>query len=331
MLLSGVVALGVTLVLLPLTERCLRHFQVFDHPSVRSFHDHVTVRGGGIALAIGALAALAVSSSGGGRDRLALACPAVLFATIGLVDDLHGVDARRRLAFQAAAGAAAVALLVALGPKWPVWGLLLLPLWLVAFVNAFNFMDGINGISCATAMVAGGVWWAVGRHTDVAAVAAAAVIVAAVALAFLPFNFPTARLFLGDVGSYFIGAWLAVVVVIGLRAGIPVEALIAPLVLYLVDTGITLARRVAHGERWYEAHCEHTYQRLMQAGWSHGTTTTFVGACTLVISGLGALSLSGSVALRIVGDLSVVAILVGYLVSPRMALSPRLHRTAFVS
>jgi len=331
MLVGEVVALGITLVLLPLTERCLRHFQVFDHPSVRSFHDHATVRGGGIALAIGAVVALAVSPSIGGRDRLALACPAVLFAAIGLVDDLHGVDARRRLALQAAAGAMVVMLLVALGPAWPVWGLLLLPLWLVAFVNAFNFMDGINGISCATAIVAGSVWWAIGRQTDVSVVAGGGVIVAAVALAFLPFNFPTARLFLGDVGSYFIGAWLAVVVALGLRAGIPVEALIAPLALYLIDTGITLARRVLRGERWYEAHCEHTYQRLMQAGWSHATTTAFVGGCTLVISSLGALSLSGSVALRIAGDLSMITMLIGYLVSPRVAVSPRLHRTALVS
>jgi len=330
MLVSGVVALGITLMVLPLIERCLRHLQVFDHPSVRSFHEHATLRGGGIALAIGALAALAANPPISGRDRLALACPAVLFATIGLVDDLHGVDPRRRLAFQVAAGAVGVVLLVALGPAWPAWGLLFL-LWLVAFVNAFNFMDGINGISCVTAIVAGGAWWAIGRHTDVPAVAVAGVIVAAVALAFLPFNFPTARLFLGDVGSYFIGAWLASIVVLGLRAGIPVEALIAPLALYLVDTGVTLARRVLRGERWYEAHCEHTYQRLMQAGWSHAATTGFVGGCTLVISSLGALSLSGSVALRIAGDLSIVTMLVGYLAFPRMAVSPRVHRTTLAS
>jgi len=330
MFVSGVVAFGITLGLLPLTGRCLRHLHVFDHPSVRSFHDRPTVRGAGVAVAVGALVALSLSSSVTRGDRVALACTAVLFAVIGLVEDLHGIDARRRLALQAVATATVLPLLVATGPAWPLWALVLLPFWLVAFVNAFNFMDGINGISCATATVAGATWWAVGRYEDVSLVAVAGVIIVAAALGFIPFNFPTARLFLGDVGSYFIGAWLAVVVVIGLHQGIPAEAVVAPLVLYLADTGTTLARRVVRGELWYEPHSEHTYQRLMHGGWSHGVTSIFVAACTLVISGLGALSLSGSLALRIAGDVGVIGMVSGYLVSPRTAAALRLHRTVLV-
>jgi len=330
MFVSGVVAFGITLGLLPLTELCLRRLRVLDHPSVRSFHDRPTVRGGGIALAVGALVALSANSSIGRGDRLALACASVLFAAIGLVDDLRGVDALRRLALQVGAGLVMLGLLVEIGPAWPVWAMVLLPFWLVAFVNAFNFMDGINGISCATAIVAGAAWWAIGRQQGVSAVALGGVVIAAAALGFLPFNFPTAKLFLGDVGSYFIGAWMALVVVIGVRGGIPVEAMVAPLALYLVDTGSTLARRIARRERWYEPHCEHAYQRLMQAGWSHGATSGFVAGCTLVISALGALSLSGSTVLRIGGDIAMAAMVSGYLLAPRVMASPRLHRTALV-
>jgi len=330
MFVSGVVAFGITLGLLPLTERCLRHLHVFDHPSVRSFHDRPTVRGAGIAVAVGALVALSLSSSVTRGDRVALACTAVLFAAIGLIEDLHGIDAFRRLGLQAVAAAAVLPLLVATGPAWPLWALVLLPFWLVAFVNAFNFMDGINGISCATAVVAGTTWAVIGSYEDLPAVAVGGVIAAAAALGFLPFNFPSAKMFLGDVGSYFIGAWLAVLVVIGLREGMPAEAMVAPLVVYLADTGSTLVRRVIRGELWYEAHSEHAYQRLMHSGWSHGATSAFVAACTLVISVLGALSLSGSVALRIIGDLGVVGMVAGYLLAPRLAASPRLHRTVLV-
>jgi UDP-N-acetylmuramyl pentapeptide phosphotransferase/UDP-N-acetylglucosamine-1-phosphate transferase len=330
MLVRAMVAFGITMGLLPLTERCLRRFRVLDHPSARSFHDRPTLRGGGVAVAVGALVALLVGSSIGGRDALTLACPAVVFALIGLADDVRGVEAHLRLALQAVAGAIVAGVLVSVGPVWPLWAIVLLPLWLVAFVNAFNFMDGINGISSATAVVAGAAWLAIGSYEGVPAVAVGGLVIAAVAMAFAPFNFPVARLFLGDVGSYFIGSWLAVVVVIGLRDGIPPEAMVGPLLLYLADTGSTLAGRVARGELWYEAHCEHAYQRLMRAGWSHAATTAFVAACTVVIAAFGALSLYGSVPLRVVGDTGMVAALGGYLTAPVLVASARLRRTILV-
>src|SRR5690606_15026464 len=77
--------------------------------------------------------------------------------------------------------------------------------WIVAYVNAFNFMDGINGISVAQAAVAGTAWALVGWWQDLPLVTAAGSIVAAAAVAFAPFNFPRARVFLGDAGSYFLG------------------------------------------------------------------------------------------------------------------------------
>jgi len=91
---------------------------------------------------------------------------------------------------------------------------------------------------------------------------AAAFALVAGAIGFAPFNFPTARVFLGDVGSYFAGAWLAVLVVLGLRGSIPPEAIVAPVALYVADTGLTLARRVQRHEPWHEPHRQHAYQRL---------------------------------------------------------------------
>src|SRR2546428_12499807 len=76
---------------------------------------------------------------------------------------------------------------------------------------------------------------------------------------FLPFNFPRARMFLGDVGSYFFGAWLAVLAVVGLRQGLTIEAAFAPLAVYVADTGSTLARRLPRHQARYRPHRDHTH------------------------------------------------------------------------
>ncbi len=132
-------------------------------------------------------------------------------------------------------------------------------------------------------------------------------------------------MFLGDVGSYFIGAWLAGVAVLGLREGVPPEAVLAPLVRYLADTGITLARRILRGERWYLPHREHAYQRLGAAGWSHMRVSLFVGVCLGACGALGMVSLGDSLLLRVVADLGIALILIAYVLSPRW-LSARRRR-----
>jgi UDP-N-acetylmuramyl pentapeptide phosphotransferase/UDP-N-acetylglucosamine-1-phosphate transferase len=190
-------------------------------------------------------------------------------------------------------------------------------LWLVAYTNAFNFMDGINGISVAQVVVAGAAWWALGVHEHAHDLATAGAMVAAAGLAFAPFNAPTrARMFLGDVGSYFLGGWLAATAVIGLRSGIPPEAILAPLALYCADTSTTLIRRIRRGEAWTQPHREHRYQRLVQSGWSHQQTSLTVALAMAICAGLGALSITGSLALRVVGDALIGIILVGYLMKP---------------
>jgi UDP-GlcNAc:undecaprenyl-phosphate GlcNAc-1-phosphate transferase len=199
---------------------------------------------------------------------------------------------------------------------WPAWSGVLVLLWLVAFVNAFNFMDGINGISCACAFVTGAAWWVVGDAAGADLLAAGGLVAAAAALGFGPVNVPRARMFLGDAGSYFLGAWLALLAVVGLGEGAPPEAVVAPLVLYVADTATTLLRRVARGERWHEAHADHAYQRLVHAGWSHTTTTVFVAGLMALLATLGMLAFSESAAIRAAGDLGILAVVAGYLSLP---------------
>jgi UDP-N-acetylmuramyl pentapeptide phosphotransferase/UDP-N-acetylglucosamine-1-phosphate transferase len=197
--------------------------------------------------------------------------------------------------------------------------------WITGFVNVFNFMDGVNGISGAHALIAGVVyaglgWW---RHDGFLLPAGAAVAVSA--LAFLPWNVGQARVFLGDAGSYALGAALAILAAYAVLHGIPVEAALGPLVLYIADTTWTLQRRIRAGERWLEPHRTHVYQRWCDAGWTHQRVTLTAAATTVLLSLLGAASLAGDPALRAVADLAGAAVVVTYLRSPAL-LARRLVR-----
>jgi UDP-N-acetylmuramyl pentapeptide phosphotransferase/UDP-N-acetylglucosamine-1-phosphate transferase len=125
-----------------------------------------------------------------------------------------------------------------------------------------------------------------------------------------------ARVFLGDVGSYGLGAALAVLAAAVVIDGVPVEAAAAPLALYVADTGWTLQRRFRAGESWLEPHRTHAYQRLCDLGWSHQRVTVVTAACTVVLCLLGAASLAGHLDLRIASDSVGVVLLVLYLRSP---------------
>lgn len=329
-LLGGARALVVSLLLAPVVLNVLTRRRVLDHPSDRSSHVTPVPRGGGLAPAVGALVALAVASPLRVADRWGLGAVAALFACIGLAEDLKGIGSLRRLALQfVVAGAAGLLLLQDM--TGPMLGRCLFVagamFCLVGYTNAYNFMDGIDGISVVQAVAAGAAWFAVGASTDVPALTAGGAIIAGAALGFAPYNMPRARVFLGDVGSYFIGAWLAAVAILGVRAGVAPEAVIAPLAVYLADTATTLVRRIVRGERWYLPHREHVYQRLIDLGWSHMRTSAFVGGCIAVCCALGAISLGDSLPARVAADATIAGVVGAYLTAPKWLA----HRTSSVA
>lgn len=308
----------------------LRRRSVLDIPNHRSSHREPVPRGGGVALLAGCLVAF-VGLHGQVRPSLVLAVfvPAAVAGVIGLADDLSGgLSVPARLAALTAvsfAGAAAV-VLTAQPRVWPALFALLIGAGVVAYTNFFNFMDGINGIASAetlvTAATLGGLALHLHRHT----LEAAAFSLAAATVGFLPFNFPHARVFLGDVGSYFCGAALALLVGLAVLQGFTLEAAGAPLGLFVVDATVTLARRVIGRRPWARAHREHTYQRLVDAGWSHTRTTAVVAAIAAACSALGSVSLLAGPAARASADAGIAALLVGYLALPRLVAghAPRL-------
>ncbi len=291
----------------------LRRRQVLDHPNKRSSHVAPTPRGGGIAV-VGVLlavwAGIAFLAPGIFPHPLSVPFPAmvlVLFCALGLaviswLDDLKGLTPLIRLILQFAA---AIICLDALpvGPSGAVLvfqGLLpttadhvvavLIWIW---FLNLFNFMDGIDGITgVEAASVGGGVFVVAlfaGGAQDWALFGLSA---AAAACGFLCWNWDPAKLFIGDVGSVPLGfllGWL----LLGLAAmGYWAPALILPL-YYLADATLTLGLRLLRGEKVWQAHAEHFYQRAVQAGASHGDVCRFLGVANLGLVVLAAAAVSG--------------------------------------
>jgi len=268
---------------------------------------------------LGVLCGLAVAPAVGGSVKVALVVAGLGLAVLGLLDDLRSIAVGTRLVLQGVvAGLTLPWVLHGLtgATAWEGLCVAVVLVWLVGYVNAFNFMDGINGIAVGQVLVAGVAWFAIGHWQHVGPLATAGPIVAGAAVGFLPYNFPVARVFLGDVGSYFLGAMLAVLAVEGVRAGLAPEAVLAPLSLYLVDTASTLVRRMVHGERWFEAHRDHTYQRLVRHGMSHTVVTVLATTTMAVTSLLGMGTVRAGVAERILLDTGIALTLALYLALP---------------
>jgi Fuc2NAc and GlcNAc transferase len=262
---------------------------LIDVPNERSSHSVPTPKGGGIAIAgvvlIG-LAVLAVLGQVGARSAIALSGGGALVAVVGWLDDHHGLSAGVRLTVHLAAAAWAVAWLrgmpdlttgeaaVHLGPG----GALLAVIGVVWATNFYNFMDGIDGLAAAEAVVVGvaGALLLASRATPLALVS---LLIAAAAAGFLVWNWPPARLFMGDVGSGFLGFMFGGLALATENArALPALLWLVLLGPFFADATITLLRRMARGDRWHAAHRTHAYQRAVQAGWSHRRVTAVVAA-----------------------------------------------------
>jgi UDP-N-acetylmuramyl pentapeptide phosphotransferase/UDP-N-acetylglucosamine-1-phosphate transferase len=264
---------------------------VVDRPNDRSSHTRVTPRGGGLAIvavtALAAVAACLLDPPASARIAAAI-LPAAAIAAVSWVDDVRSLPNRVRFAAHLAAAAAATAALgpirevdigvlgsLELGPAaWP-----LTLLWIVGLTNAFNFMDGIDGIAGITAAAAGGGLAAAAGLLGDRTVAIVALALAAGAAGFLTRNWPPARIFMGDVGSAFCGFLLAVLPLAMPPADVPRVVPVAVLALwpFIFDTAFTLCRRLRRGENVFQAHRSHLYQRLVIAGWSHAATSVLYG------------------------------------------------------
>jgi UDP-N-acetylmuramyl pentapeptide phosphotransferase/UDP-N-acetylglucosamine-1-phosphate transferase len=321
-------AISAALVLgfMPPAITALQRGGIIDRPGARSSHSIPVPRGAGLITGLSLAVALAI---GFDRFRLSLAAVALLATALGGLEDLHGIGVAPRLVAQVTIGAIFLASTWGLGAglAWPL--AIALVIFIAGYTNAFNFMDGVNGISGAAVVVAGGSFIALGAFHSMANLVVIGVVLVAVAVCFLPFNFPRARVFLGDSGSYSFGFVIACAAVGAWRSGIPADALLAPLAIYLVDAATVILRRAARREPLAAAHREHVYQRLVQLGASHGQSTAvvFLGSSATAILGLAAAS--SETPERLAFEALIVGVLALYLSLPTVVTwRQRLRRSA---
>jgi len=319
-------AFVLTLAFTPLAIWVLRRLRVIDVPTERSSHVTRTPRGGGVGVCLGAVSGLILAGSKGvveaGSLKTLVVC-ASFFAIVGLIDDVRTLNVKPRLAAQAACAVLFVAPWFfengpALGVGFRAAMAAAAVVWVMGYLNVFNFMDGINGISALHTVLAGGTLAFIGHVEGHRIVEVCGVTIAFAALGFLPYNFPRARVFLGDVGSYFIGTWLAISVLIALVWKSPPEAVVGPLVIYVADATFTLLNRIRQGKPWAESHHEHIYQQLIDRGWSHVSTSLTVLAFSTACMLLGLVSLTSSTSARVVADLAIPVVAIGYLAVPQV-------------
>lgn len=265
-----------------------------DHPNQRSSHSTPTPRGGGLAIVVvtvaGALMVPATGDRWSSSWALVLGC-AVCVAGVSWIDDLRSVPSSIRMAVHLIAAAVAVILL---GPIAAVelpgasifhTSLMAIPLsilWVVGLTNVYNFMDGIDGIAGLQAVVAGVAWVIIGSVTQDSRLAVTAAFLAVSSAAFLLRNWSPARIFMGDVGSAFLGYLFAVFALA--RCDNPRVPLAAALIVwpFLFDATLTIVRRLARAENITIAHNTHLYQRLVRAGWSHRAVATLYGILAVI-------------------------------------------------
>jgi UDP-N-acetylmuramyl pentapeptide phosphotransferase/UDP-N-acetylglucosamine-1-phosphate transferase len=271
-----------------------RRGALIDHPNERSSHAVPTPRGGGLAIVVvvcGGLIALLLMRASSGLSVVIFAAASGTIALVGFIDDIRSLSARVRLFIQLLV---ALALTLALGvgragfapERSPTITFVLVGVtvfWIVAMTNGFNFMDGIDGIAGTMAVVAGLYFAVEGARRETPVVAAAGLLIAAAAAGFLAHNWPPARIFMGDVGSGFLGFSLAALPLLARDHSIQLFTGIA-LVLwpFLFDTAFTILRRLRNRENVFAAHRSHLYQRLVIAGWPHLHVTLLYAGLALI-------------------------------------------------
>ncbi|MBC7800147.1 MAG: undecaprenyl/decaprenyl-phosphate alpha-N-acetylglucosaminyl 1-phosphate transferase [Gemmatimonadaceae bacterium] len=255
-----------------------------DQPDARKAHTSPVPKGGGVGVVVAFLVGIAVLYRYADFARLAdpyfrgviLAASAI--ALVAFIDDLRDWPFTVKLAAQVAAAALAVGSgLVVTELNLPWWGTLALgwtgaPLtlvWILFATNAMNFIDGLNGLASGVSAITCAVLAAIAAAFGGWFVYAASLLLAAGLLGFLPYNFPRARIFMGDVGSQFCGFVLAVLAVAAGRfQGVSLSVLLVPMLLFgvLFDVAFTLVRRLVAGDRITDAHRSHLYQVAHRSG-----------------------------------------------------------------
>ena len=308
-IIAPALAFAISASLLWLMLRAPKSALPLDRPNERSLHSAVTPRIGGIAIMV-AVAALLFWL----RWQPLVVWLAVGLAFVSFLDDRSGLPTLVRLgAHTIAAGAFVGCCAGAL----PIALALLLTVGLIWMINLYNFMDGSDGLAGGMAVCGFGSYAVLAWQSGDSMLAGASIVIAAAAAGFLVFNFHPAKVFMGDAGSIPLGFLAAAIGVLGWQnahwpAWVPVVAF-GP---FALDATITLLKRLVRGEKIWQAHRTHYYQRLVQTGWGH-RRTALAEYALMAASGSVAIYGTGQSALvqtMLLGVLALVYVTAGVMV-----------------
>ncbi len=260
--------------------------RVMDHPNERSLHTIPGPRAGGVAILVAFFVGMGMAAFflGAVISPVLLLC-ALLIAVISFLDDYYSLSAALRFVIHFCAAALlivngydlAVLELPGLSWQWPESiALVVSCLFIVWSINLYNFMDGMDGFAAGMAIVGFSCFALLGWQAQHQLFMMANLILVGAVSGFLLFNFPPARIFMGDTGSSTLGFFMAAFSLWASADEIfPIWIAVLVFSPFIVDASVTLIRRLLTGERVWEAHKSHFYQRLVQLGWGHKKTVLY--------------------------------------------------------
>ena len=263
-------------------------YGMLDVPNARSSHVYPVPLGGGLAMVLVGIATVGIVAlihpDAMHPHELIFIAGALVISGVSLVDDVGHVPSAIRLAGQ---GAAAGIVIVGYGYWHAIdlpllgaialggFGIVLTGLWVVGLTNAFNFMDGLDGLAAGQAVAASFGWTILGWQETWPLLEAAGLLLAAISLGFLLHNWHPAKIFMGDVGSTFLGYSFAVLDIVAARYDVRLAS--AGVVLMwpvIFDTGFTVLNRLRRRENIFAGHREFLFHRLVATGWTHDEAAT---------------------------------------------------------
>ena len=300
------IATVASLITTPLMRRLCQRWNLLDVPlGGRRIHRTAVPRLGGIAIYIACLSALSLLTlwdnlltqtlSGMKSEILTLLIPATLVLLLGAYDDLRGANAVVKFAglgliatlFYAMGGRIDALSIPLLGSVHlsPLVSFVVTVVWLVGIANAFNLIDGLDGLASGVALFSSLVILGVSVSQDRPLTIVVALVLCGALAGFLRYNFNPASIFLGDSGSLFIGFLLAALSVLGTQKATTAVAIVVPILAFgvpVVDTAMTMGRRMLSRKPVFEGDNEHIHHMLLARGWSQRRAALVLyGACAL--------------------------------------------------
>ena len=279
-------------------EKLALRYGLIDEPGGRRSHNIPTPRGGGMAIVLTFFVFFPATSFFLNFEKMnywGLLLGGVAIAILGFLDDLYTLRRTPRIIAWIVITAVSIIFGIELNTiTLPILGVIrfgfLSPLvtflWLIGVTNLFNFMDGIDGLAGCEALIVAGFLAVIAFYAGNTLVFSASVVIFGAVLGFLPHNFPTAKIFMGDGGSNFLGYIFAALALIGSQGEQSRIPFIIPVILlsmFLWDGGTTLIKRLPKGKDWLEPHRDHYYQRLIKLGHTHKQVTLFYSALNLFL------------------------------------------------